>query len=394
MSAPMTNRGSLEAESEMLPQDPPPWIVRSSSRLLIAMFLVALIASFVVHLPETADCPFVLVPKNGADPIQSPRVATVSKVCVREGQTIKAGADLFVLRSDEIRGMDTQSLTLAADLAAHEESLKKSDAANASELEIKLVEIAQTDSELKFREKHTASSRDLLDRMEKLAANGGISQVELIKLRLELAESEKDESVTMRTLQQVNIQRQQMETEYSRKRGEEVAEIAKLKVRLAALKGDLENSQASLLSVRAPYDAVVISVSQRNAGNVVQSGQELCQLSRADAQPLARLSLNEAALAKLAPGQRVRFFFDAFPYQRYGAVNAKLDWISPSVVTSAEGPRFIALASFDETEPSAHRPQLPLKVGMKGEARIQVGRRSPIEYAFEPIRQLRENVHN
>jgi hypothetical protein len=29
---------------------------------------------------------------------------------------------------------------------------------------------------------------------------------------------------------------------------------------------------------------------------------------------------------------------------------------------------------------------------MKGEARIVVGRRRLIEYAFEPIRQLRENM--
>jgi multidrug efflux pump subunit AcrA (membrane-fusion protein) len=144
--------------------------------------------------------------------------------------------------------------------------------------------------------------------------------------------------------------------------------------------------------VRAPYDAVVISLAQRNAGSVVQNGQELCQLAPTNAKPRARLTLAEAGLPKLAIGQRVRFFFDAFPYQRYGAVNAKLDWISPSTVSSTEGPHFVALASLDQASMPSRRHPLSLRVGMGGQARIVVGQRTMIEYAFEPIRQLRENM--
>jgi hypothetical protein len=36
--------------------------------------------------------------------------------------------------------------------------------------------------------------------------------------------------------------------------------------------------------------------------------------------------------------------------------------------------------------------ECPLRAGMTGTARIQAGRRTLIEYAFEPLRQLRENV--
>ncbi len=392
MSAQLLQRGSLETESEMLPQDPPPWFVRSVAWLLIAMFAVALLAAVVVHLPETVTCPFVLGPAQGADPIQSPRLAVVNQVCTTEGQIVKRGAPLFVLRSDEIRGWDTQSRTLAQDLQTHEEGLAKAEAAYAAQLEIKVAEISQAESEVKFREKHATTSRDLLSRMEKLSKQGGISQVEVIKFRLEAAESEKDLSVAQRTLQQVNFERERLETDHARQRAEDVAEIEKVKMRLSALKGDLENSQQNLLTVRAPYNAMVISLAQRNAGSVVQNGQELCQLAPTNAQSRARLILSEAGLPKLAVGQRVRFFFDAFPYQRYGAVSAKLDWISPSAVTSPEGPHFVALASLDQADTVSRKHPLPLRVGMGGQARIVVGERTLIEYAFEPIRQLRENM--
>src|SRR6266567_958683 len=154
---------------------------------------------------------------------------------------------------------------------------------------------------------------------------------------------------------------------------------------------DFVRSKPPAIAIRAPYDAVIISLAQRNVGSVVQSGQELCQLGRTDAKPLARLMLNESGLAKLKPDQLVRFFFEAYPYQRYGALSGKLDWISPSAVAAASGQYFTALASLDE---AANRHHLSLRPGMKGEARIRVGSRTLIEYAFEPIRQLREGIRN
>ena len=382
----------IDAESDMLPQEPPPWVIRFAARLLIGLFAIALLTAIVVKLPETVHCPFVLVPKEGADPIQSPRLAIVHRISVTEGQTVTQGTELFVLRSDEIRGLDAQLRSAQEDLRMQEEDLAKADAAYASQLEIKLAEISQAESEVKFREKHAATNRELVARMEKLSKAGGISGVELIRLRLEAAESEKNQSVAERTLQQVRLEQKRMETEHSRRRSEKLAEIEKLKYKLQAYKGDLENSEQDLLSIRAPYNAVVISLAQRSPGTVVQNGQELCQLARAEAQPHARLVIKESGLPRLAVGQRARFFFDAFPYQRYGAVDAKVDWISPSIVASAEGPKFVALASFDETRASKRKQPLPLRVGMRGEARIVVGKRTMIESAFEPIRQLRESV--
>jgi multidrug resistance efflux pump len=393
MSSQLTQRGSLDAESEMSPQEPPPWIVRTTAWILVGAFLFALLIAIVMRLPETVHCPFILIPATGADPIQSPRQAIISRVAVEEGQPVKAGEDLFVLRSDEIRGWDTQFRTLTEDLRSKEESLARYNSAYASQFEIKKAEIEQAKSEVKFRENHATTSRDLVTRMEKLAQKGGISEVDLIKLKLDLAGSEKDLSVAQRTLQQVNLDRERMETEHARQQGEQQSEIEKLKMRIGALKTDLENTQQNLLTVRSPYEGVITSMDQRTVGSFVQQGQVLCQLARKDAKPRARLTLNEAGLPKLAVAQHIRYFFEAFPYQRYGAVTGKLDWISPSAVTSSDGSHFVALGSLDSSAISPRPGQiLPLRVGMRGEAHIIVGGRTLIEYAFEPIRQLRESM--
>jgi multidrug resistance efflux pump len=393
VSSQLTQRGSIDVESEMMPQDPPPQIMRWTAWLLIALACFGLIVAIVLRLPETVRCPFVLVPAKGADPIQSPHEGVISRVFVSEGQKVKKGAALYVLRSDEIRGLDTQFRTLTEDLRNKEESLAQSDTAYAAQLNIKKAEIEQAASEVNFRENYAKTSHDLVERMKKLAQEGGFSEIDLVRMKLDLAGSEKDLSVAQKTAQQVNLDRERMETEHARQRGEQQSEIEKLKMRIAALKADLENTQQNLLTIHSPYDGVIVSMDQRTVGSVVQQGQILCQLSPQDAEPHARMIINEAGLAKLAVAQPVRYFFDAFPYQRYGVVKGKLDWISPSTVATNDGSHFIALASLDRFAISTRRGQnLPLRVGMRGEAHIVVGGRTPIDYMLEPLHQLRENM--
>ncbi len=385
-------RGSLDRESEMLPQDPPHSVVRWIGWLILALFSAVLAASIVVRLPETVQCPFVLVPKDGADPIKTPLMVVISEVRVTEAQEVAAGDELFVLRSDEIRNRHTQLRTVTEDLRAKTESIAKMEVSHAAQLNIKHSEISQIERELLFRKKHADTSRDLVARLSRLAAGGGISQIELARLELDLAGSEKDLSITEKNLEAAHLERERLETERARQRSDEQATAQNLKSRIDALQRDLENSRQDFLSIRAPYAAVVLSVARRTPGDVVQAGGELCQLARIDAIPHARLTLGERGLSRLTEGQRVRLFFDAFPYQRYGSITGNLDWISPAAVSASGGPQFVARTSLGQNFIRVKGEPRPLRVGMKGEARIVVGSRALIEYAFEPARQLRENL--
>src|ERR1017187_1628860 len=386
------DRDALDSESAMLPQDPPHWVVRGTAWLIIALFATALLAAVLVHVPETFRCPCILVPEGGADPIQSPRLAEIRQVRAGEGREVAAGDVLFVLSSEDVGDRDTQARTLEEDLASRKRNMKQAEATDAADLEIKDHEIAQADEEVRFRETSVGVERDLAARYEKLSKIGVYSETDLVLRRLELAGAEKDLSVASRTRQQVILQRQQMAAEQARQRSDQHAEIEKLEIRLGALKRELEDSHQNLISVRAPYDAVVISLAANNPGSVVQRGQELCQLARADGGLRLRLLLAEPGLARIAVGQRVRFFADAFPYQRYGTISGTLSWISPSAVSSREGKQFVALATLDRKAFQVGGQARPLRVGMGGEARIVVGSRTLIEFVLEPIRQLRENL--
>jgi multidrug efflux pump subunit AcrA (membrane-fusion protein) len=73
-------------------------------------------------------------------------------------------------------------------------------------------------------------------------------------------------------------------------------------------------------------------------------------------------------------------------------VTGTLSWISQSAVSSRDGQQFIALATLDSSTIDVGGQSKPLRVGMRGEARIVVGNRTLIEYVLEPLRQLRENM--
>jgi len=245
-----------------------------------------------------------------------------------------------------------------------------------------------------FRTKHTATSKDYLSRMESLRQAGLLSEVELLHHKLELAESEKDLNVAQKTVQQSKLQLKQLEVERVRHRTEEEGDLTKLRLQLAALERQLKNAEGDTMAVRAPYRAVVLSTAHRNPGAVVQKGQELCQLARLEGALSASLVVQETGVPRLAPGQQVRFFFDAFPYQRFGTISGHLDWLSPASVGSGSAAQFIARATLERRGFASKLEARPLRAGMRGEARIIVGQRTLIEYVFDPIRQLREQTRS
>lgn len=370
--------------------DPPPWVARALASSLIVIFLAAVVAAIVVRVPETVQAPCVLVPESGADPVQAPLVAVVEQIRVTEGQEVPAGSELFVLRSDEIRAWQTQLRTLEEDLRAKQGTIDKLEASYASEIRIRQSLIEQDERDLELQRQQVATQKEIVQRLDAASRKGLSSVLEAMEHKIKLTEMEKSANHARKSLAQAVIERLRLETERDRRLMEERNEQQKFAVRIQALHGQLTNSEGALLSIRAPYHGIVISLNQRNPGSVVQSGQELCQLARVEGEPHARLLIDEQRLARIAPQQRVRLFFDAFPFQRYGTITGRLDWISPAAVVSATGQQFVGLASLDSTSITVDGRPHPLRVGMKGYARIVVGTRSIAEIAFEPLRELRE----
>lgn len=378
----------LDQPSGLLPVDPPARGAQWAGWLLLALGVTAAIFAATFKFPDTVIAPFVLIPADGEDPVQAPLAGEIAAVLVQEGQVVKAGEPLFRLRSDEIRNAHARIRQINEDSRALAERIRRLEEAHTAELAIKDAEIVQGERELGFRDKHLATARDIVRRSEQLARLGSVAPVELLARQLEEAESEKNRAVSEKFLQQLAFQRQELVSARLRRRSDEQAEAAKAQVQLEALQQQLQDSEADLRTVRSPYDAVVVRLAQRTPGGMVAAGAELGHLARSDARPRVRLMLPDAGLPRIEVGQQVRLFLDAYPYQRYGTLLARIAWVSPAPSGTGNDRRFGALADL----PAPAEVRLQLRVGMVGEARVLVGRQTLLERAREPLRGLRERV--
>ena len=117
-------------------------------------------------------------------------------------------------------------------------------------------------------------------------------------------------------------------------------------------------------------------------------GEVLCELTCNSERLQAELKIPQNGAGRVKTGQGVKLLYDSFPYQQFGVKFANVRWISPTAST----PEFRAIAEIDDTSINVLGQPTPLKAGMGGRAEVVIARRSLISIAFDPIRQLRENM--
>ena len=158
------------------------------------------------------------------------------------------------------------------------------------------------------------------------------------------------------------------------------------------MRTELSQARGDELSVGAPCAGTVLRLQVNAPGAVVQEGDVLADLACGDDRLQAEVTVPPSGAGRIKPGQVVRLLYDAFPYQRYGIRYATVRWVSPATVLVKERPVFRVLAEVEEQTVRITGESRPLLAGMGGHADVVVGRRSLISYAFEPVRQLREQL--
>lgn len=380
--------------TELFPYELPFLAARGLSALVLLMALVVGAACVFVRVPETVSAPFVLLPEGGADPLQSAFDGVIEEVRVRAGDGVKAGDTLFTIRSPriqalsaELREIEQQRETVAARRRAQEDTY-------AINRQIQEAEIARSAQESAFRAQYLEVYDDVGARVDRLAKEGLASSLEVLNHQLGHAEARRDSALAKEQSTMAKLALSRLEAEHRQALERLAEEEAGLAVRIAGIQEQLGRVVDNLAFVTAGRDGTVISVARQRAGDVVRVGEELCQVAPDTGAPVAHIQLEERGLGRLKEGQPVRLLFEAFPYQRYGAVDGALTWLSPAAVANGEGVRFMAHAAPRQQTIGAGELARSLRSGMRGEARIQTGRRTLLEYVFEPIRQLRENMRS
>jgi membrane fusion protein len=387
-------------------QDSPPlWAARALSTVLLALFVVAIVALFVVRVPETVIASFVLTPVRDADPIKALHPGIVSQVNVVEAQVVREHDLLFVVASELVGDRMSERRTVDARLAggnnrqANEkvkyENQQRADEQERQRLEQRLVAL-QRQADVKQRE--LSLTEDISSRRTREFDQGVLSAVDANRAKLEVEKLAGELEViraamvdARNAMARITFEMASRTAAYAETERAIGEELTTYKARKGVLDQD-RLRDGNTLSVEAPCAGTVVTLHVRNPGTVVDEGDPLAQLVCAG-QPLqAELQLPERGLALVHIGQPVKLLYDAFPYERYGVQYGTLTWLSPASSAGPRGPAFRAFAELGADTVGVQGTPRSVLPGMTGRAAVVVGQRTLVSYALEPLRQMRESL--
>jgi membrane fusion protein len=392
--------------SPFLNPDPPHWAARGLSYVLLLLFAGAVAVAILLRVPETVATPFVLQPQRGADPVKASRGGIVAAVHATEGQNLEKGAPLFVIRSvplgeraADLRSFQAQVLGHDASLAnirREQESQQQADREEAERLQLRLAHLARS---IEFKKEEQTLLKQVVTRFETLHKEGLIGwteyaeqQLEANKVQAEMEGLESDIKETQKSVQKLAHESAARLAKFQEQVRQLDADRDKARIRIDPLQSELLNSKTNELTMFAPCAGTVLRLRVNSPGAYVPEGDVLCELACGGERLQAELAVPQKGLGRLQPGQAVKLLYDAFPYQRYGVQYGTVRWVSPASLASDPEVAFRAFVDLDDATIRVDGQPRSLKAGMRGTARVVVSRVRLITYAFEPLRQLRENL--
>ena len=385
-----------------LTHEPPHWVARGLSYLLILMFVGLLVAAVKIKVPETISAPFVLAPRRGTDPVRAPRRGIIQQVAFAEGQTVTQGAKLFVIRSEQTGDQSADLRTLEMQLRGAHESLRLASDRFHSQQQAATEERARLQGQLEHLERMAELKNGELTLASEVAesyaqlrkeglAGATISKEkhnETTRLAAQLEQVRNEQRDTRAALERLGHTEEMQRNEYSERTRGLREETEKIKIQTASLGQWVAQNQGSQFAISAPCSGTMLKLHIKTRDTVVAEGEVMCELNCASEELQAELQLPQAGAGRVKIGQGIKLLYDAFPYQQFGVKFASLRWVSPSTATTD----FRALADLESASIQVAGQPTPLKAGMAGRAEIVIAHRSIISFAFDPIRQLRENM--
>lgn len=369
---------------------------------LLAALAIALLFLAVASYSRVETVPGAVVLDRGVAPIVPTRQGVVAALHVKEGETVAAGAPLAQISADEdmAAGGTAPERILAAieqqdsSLAQQSQQLLTAAEAERSRLAAQIdglvQEIAHLDRQMGVQRELVASAAREVELIQDVAKRGFISRRDVLQ---------REETL---------LARQQQLAQYGQQRSAREAALAEARRGIARVQAQARAETASLSSSRAalaqrrvdaqaargyvltaPVEGTVTAITAR-VGQAVSSEQPLMTLMPKGATPRVELYVPSSAAGFLEAGQTVRLAVDAFPYQRFGTVEAKIVQVSSAAIprVGSEGttvPVYLVTAALAQPWVMAFGERQPLLPGMTLTARIVTEEQSLFEWLFEPL---------
>ncbi|GAB3471556.1 HlyD family type I secretion periplasmic adaptor subunit [Polaromonas eurypsychrophila] len=420
-------------------ESPMPKLPRLIFYLVAVLFTILLGWAIFAKIDIVAVAEGKLVPISYTKIVQPAEAGVVSDILVKEGDQVQAGQVLIRL-DPTMTGADSRSLAseltlkrltlrrVDSELAGTPLAIKDGDEpamitqvqaqANAHRQaftdalaqEVATRERAQ--NELRAAQETLTKLKTTLPSYEqsakahsKLVAEGFLSPIAGNDKEREAIEKSQDLKAQAATVQgllsTITAQDKKIAGLSSTFRSQLLIERTEAMGQLAKLEQDTQKMgyKTGLLELKAPQAGIVKDVATTSKGAVVQPGMVLLTLVPKGEQLLAEVQVKNEDVGFVQTGQQVRVKVAAYPFQKYGLIEGRIQTLAPdaqSNTTNNPGQAvpqgYKALVKLDtqflESLNGDTSQRKGLEAGMQVAAEIHQGRRTIMEYLLSPVQKV------
>jgi adhesin transport system membrane fusion protein len=410
---------------------------RSSHMILVAtvlFFFVALIWAANARIDEVTRGEGKVIPSDKIQVVQNLEGGILSEILVTEGELIEK--DQPLLRLDDTRFSSTYRETrlkylsllansarltaeandtplkipdlvwterekLARNVVALFESRKNELESNLGILRDQEAQTRQELAELHARKDQTARSYALLkqelDMSEPLAAEGAISEVEILRLKRSTNDLRGELEATRLAIPRVQSALEEMHSKIEDLeisfRTQARSELNEVQTELSGVEETLRSQQDRVTRtvVRSPVRGEVKQIKVSTIGGVIQPGMDLLEIVPLEGTLLVEAHVRPADIAFLRPDQDAQVKLTAYDYAIYGGIPAKLEHISADTITDERGDSFFLIrVRTDRNYLGPEENPLKIIAGMTAVVDVITGKKTVLDYLLKPVLRARE----
>lgn len=373
--------------------------------LLVAV--VALLAGWVALGSYTRNetARGILITDTPTAKIVALRPGVISKLLVREGDAVRAGQKLALIRveqpdeqggsavGDSLVELGAQKLLLDEQVrlaGARADADKARLAATVNGLRQQGQDLAR---QIDLQEQVVDSTQESLDRIQPVMERGFVSRLDFERRRQAMLVARQQLSQLQQQFNAIAAEQRRTSAELARveaDRGSEIA-TARTSAHGVAQQQALAMSQRGYV-LTSPVAGRVTAL-QAAVGRAVDGSAPLMAIVPDGSSLHAEVYAPTRAIGFVRPGQEVRLLYDAFPYQRFGSFKGRVSRVTRTVLDPREiavplkfeEPVYRIEVAIDRTAVEGFGQSLPLQPGMSLSANLILDRRSFGEWLLQPL---------
>jgi len=398
-------------------------------KIVVSFILLFILYATIFDIDEISRGSGSFIPTAKVQHLKNYEGGVVSKVYVREGDTVKKGQILLKfnpiahkskLDENKIRLQELEAKvarlkaeSLGIDMASiqcndecdkklfnlekqyfqsNQEELKKNLSKQEEQLKSKLSSLEDAQNKYKvLNTNYKSLSEEFLAKKELekkrifTKYELGLLERELNDARSEIKSAEENTVQIKTQIKEIQDGMDETTLTFQNKASFQYNEFSAELLRLKETKKNLQDIIRRTV-IRSPVNGVVKELFVHTLGSSIQSSAELMTIVPDNYEMVAEVKIKPEEIAKLHIGQKVKLKVTAFDYSIYGDLEGKIIYISPDTITDKDsGEDFYIMHVKTKVNYLNNNEKYKIKVGMMVNADVLVGKKSIMSFLLKPI---------